>query len=102
MSSSLVSPPSLAGLSLSSQIFGSGRDGGGGGDAEALGTSELPLPLVGTHVRCEGLLGVPGGGPEPSPPSLAGLSLSSQFSGGSGGGGRGLHSSTSQLNLSRF
>jgi hypothetical protein len=54
------SSPSLAGLSLSSQISGGGGDVGGGGvwgSEDASGPSELPLPAVGARVRCEGLTG---------------------------------------------
>ena len=61
-------PPSLAGLSLSSQISGGGGGGGGGRPprwcwgafswcrgSDASGPPELPLPAVGARVRCEGL-----------------------------------------------
>jgi len=55
--------PSLAGLSLSSQISGGGGGGGGrapswcrGGDASGP-PEELPLPAVGARVRCKGLTG---------------------------------------------
>ena len=48
---------SLARLSLSCQISGGGGSGhgGGGGGGDAPGASELPLPVVGARVRCEGL-----------------------------------------------
>jgi len=53
--------PSLAGLSLTSQISGEGSgDGGGGGGGvggDAPGAPELPLPAVGARVRCQGLIG---------------------------------------------
>jgi hypothetical protein len=50
--------PSLAGLSLSSQISGGGKDGAwAGGSGDALGALELPQPAVGARVRCKGLTG---------------------------------------------
>jgi len=91
--------PSLSGLSLSSQICSGGGVGGGGGGSDASGPSELPLPAVGARVRCEGLTDAAAvlngclGRVESHEGARARVVMD-------GPGGRGLHSSSVQLNLS--
>ena len=90
--------PSLAGLSLSSQI-----SGGGGGGGNAPGAPELPLPAVGARVRCQGLTGAAElNGCHGRVLSHEGARAKVRMDGPGGRVvGRGLLSSTAQLNLSR-
>jgi hypothetical protein len=92
--------PSLSGPSLSSQISSGGGVGGGGGveGHDATGPSEVPLPAVGARVRCTSLLGSAElNGCLGRVESHEGVRARMVMD---GPGGRGLHSSSIQLNLS--